>query len=279
MSFIFTSHFFRCFVIFLFAPSLIVLSIHKAMAAGPGVVPPTQTWPWTGFMGKFDRGSLQRGLKIYQENCSSCHSLDRIAFRNLTALNYAEDQIKALASAYDIEDGPNDDGEFFTRPGRPADRFPAPFPNKQAATAANGAYPPDLSLIIKSRASGKGHIGLNFLAAMAGRGSASGADYLYALLTGYDETRNPEDGGYFNSYYPGQVISMAQPLYADGIEFSDGTKATIEQQARDITAFLAWASEPELEQRKAMGIRVMLFLLVLLGLVIVTKRRLWATLH
>ena len=227
MSFFSLSLSLRYFVVFLFASSLVVLAVHKAMAAGPSVVPPTQTWPWTGFVGKFDRGSLQRGLKIYQENCSNCHSLDRIAFRNLTALNYSEAQIKALASAYDIEDGPNDEGEFFTRSGRPADRFPSPYPNKEAAIAANGAYPPDLSLIIKSRASGQGHIGLNFMAAMAGRGAASGADYLHALLTGYDDTRDPEGGGYYNTYYPGQVIAMAPPLYDDGIEFSDGTKGPL----------------------------------------------------
>lgn len=277
-----------------------------ANAAG-GAKPPMEEWSWTGFFGSFDKASAQRGLQIYTEVCSSCHSLNRVYYRNLTQLGYSETAVKEFAAQFEVEDGPNDDGEMFFRTAKPSDAFVAPFPNKNAAMSANGgAYPPDLSLIVKARAGGHGSIPFNFTQWMAGRGTASGADYIYHLLTGYLEPAEAEafmreqweekkahgeltkeqleegfsfklqPGKSFNKWFPGHTISMMQPLDDEYVEYADGTEATLEQHARDIATFLAWASEPELEQRKEMGLKVLLFLVVLLGLAIAAKRRLWA---
>ncbi|RED48631.1 cytochrome c1 [Aestuariispira insulae] len=279
-----------------------------AQAAGDKIVPAEQEWSWTGYFGKFDKASAQRGLQVYQEVCSTCHGLKRVAYRNLMDLGYTEDQVKAFAAEYEVMDGPDDEGEMFFRAAIPADKFVSPFANDNAARASNGgALPPDLSLIVKARATGYGSIPLNFAKWMQGNGTASGADYIYALLTGYeedDETANAwlkerwdhaeetghltkhqleegfkehvtAEGKYFNRYFPGHNIGMAPPIDDDYVEYEDGTEATKEQIARDIATFLAWASEPELEQRKEMGWKVILFLVFLLGLTIAAKRRLW----
>lgn len=269
--------------------------------------PPMEDWSWTGFFGSYDKASAQRGLQIYTEVCSSCHSLNRVYYRNLTELGYSEDAVKEFAAQFEVEDGPNDEGEMFTRPAKPSDAFVAPFPNVEAARAANGgAYPPDLSLIVKARAPGHGSIPLNFVKWMSGRGTASGADYIYHLMTGYMEPEAAEAymreeweakkaagtlteeqlaegfqfnlpaGKAFNKWFPGHAISMAPPLGEDYVEYGDDTPTTLDQHSRDIATFLAWASEPELEQRKEMGLKVLLFLVVLLGLAIAAKRRLWA---
>lgn len=254
-----------------------------ANAAGAESHPPVREWSWTGFFGHFDRASAQRGLQVYTEVCSACHSLDRVAYRNLTELGYSMDEIKEFAAQKDVQDGPNDQGEMYTRPARPSDHFVAPYPNEQASRAANGgAYPPDLSLIIKNRNHGSGSIPVNFFEAVTGRGTASGADYVYALLTGFKDAPTGfklADGKYYNEWFAGHQISMPPPLYPDGVTFADGTKATVEQQAHDVATFLAWAAEPELEARKAMGLKVMLFLVVFLGIVIAVKRRIWANVH
>ncbi len=222
---------------------------------------PSRKWAWSGPFGSFDRAELQRGLQVYKENCSSCHSLRFIAFRNLSALGYDEDSIKAFAAEYEVEDGPNNEGEMFMRPAIPSDYFVPPFANENAARASNnGAFPPDLSLMTKAR---KG-----------------GADYLFAILTGYEDEA-PEDielneGMSFNHYFPGNQIAMPPPLFEDGVEYSDGTAATVEQQAIDVTAFLSWAAEPELEERKSLGLKVIIFLVIFTAMLIAVKKKVWS---
>jgi ubiquinol-cytochrome c reductase cytochrome c1 subunit len=234
-----------------------------ARAAGEAPTPPAQDWSFGGLFGTFDRASTQRGFLVYKQVCAACHGLRQLAYRNLEAIGLSEDEIRAVAAEVQVQDGPNDDGEMFERPGRPSDRFRSPFPNEKAARAANGgAYPPDLSLIVKAR--------------------ADGANYLHALLTGYREQPpegvTPVEGMHYNDYFPGHWIAMARPLHDDAVEYADGTPATTEQMSRDVTSFLAWASEPELEQRRAMGVRVILFLIVLAGLTYGVKRKVWADL-
>jgi ubiquinol-cytochrome c reductase cytochrome c1 subunit len=234
-----------------------------AQAAGPSVPIPSQTWSFSGLFGTFDRASAQRGFLVYKQVCAACHAMKQLAYRNLEGIGLSEEEIRAIAADVMIKDGPNDDGEMFERPGRPSDRFRSPFPNVQAARAANnGAYPVDLSLIVKAR--------------------DNGANYLYALLTGYRETPpdgvEPMEGMHYNDYFPGHWIAMAQPLWPDMVDYPDGTPATIEQMARDFTTFAAWAAQPYLEQQRAMGVRVILFLMVLAGLTYGVKRKIWADL-
>jgi cytochrome c1 len=232
----------------------------SAKAAGDAPVPPAQEWSWQGLFGTYDRAQLQRGFQVYKNVCAGCHSLRFIAFRNLGEIGFNEDQIKAIAAEYDIEDGPNDDGDMFTRPGIPADYFPSPFPNEKAAAASNGgAIPPDLSLMNKAR--------------------VAGPDYVFGLLTSYQEEA-PEgfdlaDGKYYNDYFPGHQIAMAPPLYDEAVEYTDGSPMTIEQHARDVVAFMNWTAQPELEARKALGLKVILFLIVLTAMLYAVKRKIW----
>ena len=225
---------------------------------------PTSTGPGKGPSDGFDKAQLQRGLQVYTEVCRTCHSLNLLAYRNIAALGYSEDEIKAYAANYEVEDGPNDDGEMFTRAAMPSDRFVAPFPNDNAARASNnGAYPPDLSLMIKAR--------------------KNGANRLYGILTGYADEA-PEgfelgEGMSYNKYFAGHQIAMPQPLYGEDVEYADGTETTLEQEAKDVTAFLAWAAEPELEERKSMGIKVLLFLGVLFVMVVAVKKAVWRDVH
>ena len=176
---------------------------------------------------------MQRGFQAYKEVCAGCHSMDYIAFRNLADLGYNEAEIKAIAAEYEVVDGPNDEGEMFTRPAIPADRIPSPYPNENAArTANNGAYPPDLSLIFKAR--------------------ANGADYLYSLLTSYHEapeSTDVPDGMYYNTAYSGNLIAMPQPLYGDDVEYADGADTSMDAVAMDLVQFLAWTAEPAMEER------------------------------
>ncbi len=233
--------------------------ISTAHAAGEKIELPDVEWSWEGPFGTFDKAQLQRGLQVYTEVCATCHSLNLLAYRDLAALGYGEEEIKAYAANYEVEDGPDDAGEMFTRVAIPSDRFVAPFPNENAARASNnGAYPPDLSLMTKAR--------------------KNGANYLYAMMIGYDEA--PEDaelmeGMAYHEYFAGHQIAMPQPLYGEDVEYADGTEATLEQEARDVTAFLAWAAEPELEERKSMGIKVLLFLGVLFVMVVAVKKAVW----
>ena len=237
----------------------LIFSSSLSYGAGEKLDYPKLDWSFLGLTGTFDRASQQRGLQVYKEVCSGCHGLRLLAYRNLKAIGYNDDEIKAFASENSVNSF-NDDGEVVEREARASDKFVSPYPNEQAARAANGgAYPPDLSLIIKAR--------------------SDGANYLHALLTGYIDApaeQKVPDGMYFNKYYPGKLIGMPQPLYEDGVEYADGTKATPDQMAKDVTAFLAWASEPEMEDRKRLGISVILFLLVLTILSYLAMKQIWA---
>ena len=250
-------------VIALTLASLLFWTGTDTWAGGDIVKPPKQNWSFNGMFGTFDRASAQRGLQVYREVCAGCHSIKQIHFRQLSGIGYQDAQIKAMAAEIEVTDGPNDEGDMFERAGLPSDRFPLPFPNKKAAAASNnGKAPPDLSLMTKAR--------------------INGADYLYALLTGYKEPPGGfeiPDGGNYNAYYPGNVIAMAAPLEDDAVEYQDGTKATTEQMAKDVTVFLSWTAEPELESRKAMGIKVLLFLIFLTALLYAVKRKVWEDVH
>jgi ubiquinol-cytochrome c reductase cytochrome c1 subunit len=235
-----------------------------ALAAGEGVSLPDTRFSFDGLFGHFDRASAQRGFQIYKEVCSNCHSMRLLYYRNLRELGLSDAEVRAIAATVQVQDGPNDEGQMFERPGRPSDRFRSPFTNEKAARAANnGALPPDFSVIVKAR--------------------EHGADYIYALLTGYEDP--PEDfhlmeGMNYNKYFAGRQIAMAPPLSGEGqVEFKDGTKDTLEQKAHDVVTFLAWAAEPELEVRKQMGVRIVLFLTVLGGLAYAVKRRVWSDVH
>lgn len=242
--------------------SLIVLSAKPHQVEGQPASyaehPKKQVWAFDGFQGKFDRQSAQRGFQIYKEVCSACHGLKRVAFRNLQDLGFSEAEVKALAKEYTYA-SLDDSGQPVDRPGLPADHFPAPQPNEAAARAANnGAYPPDLSLIVKAR--------------------HDGANYIYSLLTGYKEA--PADfplgaGMNYNPYFEGRQIAMAAPLMADGVSYADGTPATVDQMAHDVVTFLQWAAEPETEHRKSMGLRVMIFLAIGTIFFWVAKKRIW----
>jgi len=242
---------------------LSVISITGAQASGGGVELKTSTWKHEGLFGTYDRAAAQRGLQVYQEVCAGCHSLRHVSFRTLADLGFSEAEIKALAKEATYVGGPDDDGEMFDRAGKPFDKFPSPFANEKAARASNGgAFPPDLSLIVKARGGFE--------------------NYLYSLLIGYKDA--PEgfelaDGMSYNSYFGGHQIAMPSPLSEDAVEYADGTPATVDQMAKDVTVFLAWAAEPKLEDRKNMGMKVILFLLLMSGLFYAVKRKIWADLH
>jgi ubiquinol-cytochrome c reductase cytochrome c1 subunit len=247
----------------LFAALVATLLAGPALAAGGDVALTKRDWSFNGPFGTFDKAAMQRGFQVYREVCAGCHSMQYIAFRNFADLGYNEAEIKAIAAEYDVEDGPNDDGEMFTRPGIPADRMPSPYPNDNAARAGNGgALPPDLSLIAKAR--------------------ANGPDYLYSLLIGYKEapaSMDVPDGMYYNDAYPGNLIAMPQPLYGDDVTYADGADASVEGSAADLTQFLMWAAEPKMEARKRIGVAVVFFLSIFVVLSVMAKRRVWADLH
>ena len=244
--------------------SLTFVTFSDADAAGDAMEPPDRDWKHTGVFGTFDRAELQRGFQVFQEVCASCHSLNYIAFRNLLEIGFSPDQVKSIASEYEVEDGPDNEGEMFMRTARPSDYFPAPFANAQAARSANGgALPPDLSLMVKAR--------------------DGGLNYLYGILVGYEE-EPPEgfelaEGMSYNHYFPGHQIAMPEPLYEDAVEYADGTEASLEQLSHDVSVFLAWTAEPELEIRKQTGLKVLIFLAVFTALIYIIKRRVWAKLH
>ena len=231
-----------------------------AYAAGGDIEIPDRKFSFDGVFGTYDRASAQRGFQVYKEVCSACHSMRLVSYRNLRELGLSEAQVAAIASQFQIVDGPNDEGQMFERAGRPADRFRKPFANDAAARAANnGALPPDLSVMTKAR--------------------AGGADYLFALLTGYVDPPagvTLMDGMHYNKYFPGHQIAMGAPLNPDQVEYADGTKATVEQMAHDVSTFMQWAAEPELEQRRALGVKIIIFLTILAGLTYAVKRKIWA---
>ena len=231
----------------------------------------TQSWSFKGFFGTYDPAQLKLGYQVYANVCSGCHSMDLLHYRDLQDIGFTEDQVKEIAAAVQVQDGPDDTGEMFERPGRPSDRFHAPFANEQAARAANnGALPPDLTLVAKSRA-GAGFLGYD------------GADYIYSLMTGYEETP-PEgvtlpDGMHYNHAFKGHQIAMPPPLAADSVTYDDGTQATLEQEAKDIAVFLTWTAEGNLDARHRMGIKVILFLVIFTLVAYAAKRKVWADAH
>lgn len=246
----------------------------------PIMKPTQEKWSFAGPFGTYDKGQLQRGLKVYKEVCASCHSMNLVAFRSLTELGYTEDQVKAFAADYDVQDGPNDSGEMFTRKGIPTDYFPSPFPNEAAAAASNnGAAPPDFSLIAKARAVERGFP--TFIFDLFTQYAEAGPDYIHALLTGYDHTP-PEgmqvpEGTHYNPYFiAGKSLAMPKPINDGQVTYDDGAPQTVDQYSRDVSAFLMWAAEPHLEARKQTGFRVMVFLVLFAGLVYLVKRRVWA---
>lgn len=242
----------------------LALAPQLASAAGGEIPLPAVKFSFTSPFGTFDRAATQRGFQVYKEVCSACHAAHLLAYRNLTEIGLTPAQVEAIAATVTVQDGPNDEGQMFERPGRPSDRFRKPFANDAAARAANnGALPPDLSLMVKAR--------------------PGGAPYVYALLTGYGDAPEGvtiQEGMHYNKYFPGHQIAMAAPLNSEGqVEYGDATKATVEQMAHDVATFLAWAAEPELEQRRAMGVKVIIFLTVLGGLAYAVKRKVWADVH
>ncbi len=234
-------------------------------------IPAMLDWSFTGIFGHYDLAQLQRGYKVYKEVCSNCHSMKLVAFRNLEDLGYSTAQVKALAATYQIEDGPNDKGEMYKRPGRPADYFPSPFPNDEAAAAAYGKAPPDMSDLAKARSWERGFpwFLIDFFTQSE---EAEGPDYIHAVLNGYTKA----DDIKYNIYLPNHKIAMPKPLSDGQVEYTDGAPQTVDQYGKDVAAFLMWTAEPKLEQRKAMGFRVMIFLIVFASLLYFVKKRIWA---
>ena len=223
----------------------------------------TTDWTFKGFFGKFDRASLQRGYQVYTEVCASCHSMKYLSYRNLTEKGgpeFSVEQAKAIAATFEVTDGPNDDGEMFTRPAKLSDKFVNPYKNEKEAIASNGgAYPPDMSVLVKAR--------------------GGGVDYIYSLLQGYEEAPSDislDDGVYYNKYMYGNKIRMAAPLSDGLVEYGDGTNATVEQMSKDITTFLMWSAEPHLEARHQMGFKAIVYLIILTTLVYFSMKKIWS---
>ena len=220
---------------------------------------PKLKWSFNGITGTFDKAALQRGYKVYREVCEGCHSMKLLYYRDLIDIGFSEEQVKAIAAEYTVLDGPNEEGEMFDREARPADRFVSSYANDaEARLSNNGAYPPDLSVITKARKYGE--------------------DYLYNLLLGYEEP--PEgtelgDGMYYNKWMSGNQIAMPQIIYDGSVDYDDGTDNNAKQITSDIVTFLKWSAEPELEIRKNLGIKVILFFIILGIIVFIGKNRLW----
>jgi ubiquinol-cytochrome c reductase cytochrome c1 subunit len=242
--------------------------------------PPRQEWSFAGIFGRYDQAQLQRGFQVYREVCSNCHALS-IPFRALAdpdGPGYTEDQVKTLAASYQVTNvEPNDKGEIFKRPGTPADLIPRPeaYPNDQAAAAVLGKAPPDMNLLAKARKYERGFPWFVFDALPGLEYQEVGSDYIDAILNGYTKPDDPQ----WNLYYPGHTIAMPQPISDGAVKYTDGTAPTLNNYSKDITAFLSWAAEPNLPERKKIGLRVMLFLFVLSGLLYFTKKRVWVAAH
>ena len=237
-------------------------------------------WSFGGPFGKYDKAQLQRGLKVYKEVCSACHSMNLVSFRSLEDLGYSDAQVKAFAAEYEVQDGPNGDGEMFTRKAVPSDHFPSPFPNVEAAAAANnGAAPPDFSLIAKARGVERGFP--TFIFDIFTQYQEGGPDYIYSLLTGYQEPPagvEVAQGTHFNPYFvAAKALAMPKPIEDGQVTYDDGAPATLDQYAQDVAAFLMWAAEPHLEERKRTGFMVMVFLAIFTALIYVTKKSVYAS--
>ena len=243
---------------------IILLSLNSYSAISAEKVEYLKTdWSFKGLFGKFDRASLQRGYQVYTEVCAACHSMKYLSYRNLSEKGgpeFSVAQAKAIAASFEVTDGPNSDGEMFTRPGKLSDKFVMPYENVKAAEAANGgAYPPDMSVLVKAR--------------------GGGVDYIYSLLQGYEEAPSGmtlDDGVHYNKYMYGNKIKMSAPLSDGIIEYSDGTNASVEQMSKDVTTFLMWAAEPSLETRHQMGFKAIVYLIILTILVYFSMKRIWS---
>jgi ubiquinol-cytochrome c reductase cytochrome c1 subunit len=241
--------------------------------------PKNEDWSFAGPFGHYDKQQLQRGLKVYTEVCSACHSMRLVSFRTLEHLGYSEAQVKTFSANYQVQDGPNDDGEMFERAATPSDYFPSPYPNPQAAAAANnGAAPPDMSLLAKARGITRGFP--QFVFDIFTQYQEGGPDYIYSLITGYQEppagVEVPE-GGHYNPYFANAAsLAMAPPIADDQVTYDDGAPQTVDQYAKDVSAFLMWTAEPHLEERKRTGFMVMVFLVIFTGLIYLTKKSVYA---
>ena len=247
----------------LFAILVLILNFSYNVVAAEKVEYLKTDWTFKGLFGKFDRGSLQRGYQVYTEVCASCHSMKYLSYRNLAEKGgpeFSEAQAKAIAASFEVTDGPNSDGEMFTRPGKLSDKFVMPYDNVKAAQAANGgAYPPDMSVLAKAR--------------------GGGANYIYSLLQGYEDPPAGmvlDEGVYYNKYMYGNKIKMSSPLSDGLVEYADGTEATIEQMSKDITTFLMWSAEPHLEARHRMGFKAIVYLIILTVLVYFSMKKIWS---
>ena len=242
---------------------LLTINFNIFAAENKGNKMPKHDWSFNGLTGKYDISSIQRGYKVYREVCAGCHSMNLLYYRDLIDIGFSEDEVKAIASEYTVMDGPNDEGEMFEREAKPSDRFVDPYSNEQEARYSNnGSYPPDLSVITKAK--------------------KYGADYIYNLLIGYEDP--PEDfeigeGMYYNKWKEGYQIAMSQPLDDEYVDYDDGTENSLPQLAEDVTVFLTWSAEPELEVRKNLGIKVILFFVIFGIFIYFAKRRLWRNIH
>uniref|UniRef100_A0A665SX67 Cytochrome c1, heme protein, mitochondrial n=1 Tax=Echeneis naucrates TaxID=173247 RepID=A0A665SX67_ECHNA len=241
----------------------LALMLHQSVKASDlELHPPQYPWSHAGPLSSLDHASIRRGYQVYKQVCSACHSMDYLAFRNLVGVSHTEAEVKAIAEEVEVVDGPDESGEMFTRPGKLSDYFPKPYPNPEAARAANnGALPPDLSYIVNARHGGE--------------------DYVFSLLTGYCDPPagvTVREGLYYNPYFPGQAIGMAPPIYNEVLEYDDGTPATMSQVAKDVCTFLRWAAEPEHDQRKRMGLKMLMGSAILIPLIYYMKRHRWSVL-
>ena len=266
-----------------FAPAALVLSLFAGAACAEDAAqptPPRQSWTFAGMAGTYDQAQLQRGFQVYKEICSACHALT-ITFRTLAqpgGPSFTEDQVKALAATYQVTNAePNDKGEIFKRPATLADDIPRPdaYPNDQAAAATFGKAPPDMNLLAKARKWERGFPWFIFDALPGLEYQEMGADYIHGILTGYTK---PDDTQW-NLYYPGHRIAMPQPITDGAVKYTDGTPDTLDNYSKDIAAFLSWAAEPSLNQRKKIGMGVLIFLFVMVGLMYFTKKRVWESAH
>ena len=248
-----------------------------AQEAGHAPTPHMEKWSFAGMFGTYDKAQLQRGFRVYREVCAACHSLSRLRIGNLAdpgGPGFSEGQVKALAAEYQVKDF-NDKGEPIERPGFPSDYFPKLFANEDAAAAVHGKAPPDLSVIAKARSYSRGFpfFLLDMLPGVAYQ--EHGPDYIHALLNGYTKA----DDTKWNEYFPGHQIAMPKPLSDDQVDYTDGSPKTVEQYSRDVSAFLMWAAEPKLEERKRTGLNALIFLFIFAGLLYFTKKKIWADAH
>ena len=248
---------------FVLAGALLAGLATAAVAQDETPTPPAQHWSFDGLFGTYDLAAAQRGFQVYSEVCAVCHSMAYLHYRDLAGIGVTPDQIKAIAASVTVPQGLDDQGNPKEGPGTPANQFKSPYPNDVANRAAhNGALPPDLSLIVNAR---EGH-----------------DDYVYAILTGFADappSMTMQDGMNYNKYFPGHQIAMPQPLHDGQVTYADGTTASVEQMSHDVVTFLHWAANPELVQRKQIGVRVVLFLLLMTGLTYAVKRKVWADVH